>query len=57
MQNELLRGWAGAATEMTTIADAETADWLARRTSLVNDGLSSMRVGHVDLLALPSATR
>jgi hypothetical protein len=57
MQIELLRGWAGAATEMKTIAGADTADWLARRTRLVNDGLSSMRVGHVDLLALPSATR
>jgi hypothetical protein len=57
MQIELLRGWAGAATEMKTIADAETADWLARRTRLVNDGFSSMRVGHSDLLAFPSTTR
>ena len=57
MQIELLRGWAGAATEMKTIADAEAADWLARRTRLVSDERSSMRVGHVDLLALPSRRR
>jgi hypothetical protein len=57
MQIELLRGWAGAAIETKTIASTDTADWLARRTRLVNDGLSSMRIGHVDLLAFPSATR
>jgi SAM-dependent methyltransferase len=57
MQIELLQGWASAARDMTTREDAEIARWLKRRARLVSDGLSSMRVGHVDLLALPSATR
>ena len=57
MQIELLWGWVGAAVEMKALADASAADWLARRTKLVNEGLSSMRVCHVDLLAFPSATR
>jgi len=57
MQIELLGGWVGAAVEMKALADADTAGWLARRTRLVNEGLSSMRVGHVDLLAFPSAMR
>lgn len=55
MQIALLGGWASAARDMKTPADV--AGWLARRTRLVSDGLSSMRVGHVDLLAFPSATR
>src|SRR5262249_46341966 len=57
IQVELLQGWVGAAREMQTLGDADAAGWLVRRANLVNDGLSSMRVGHVDLLALPSATR
>lgn len=57
MQIELLRGWASAARDMKTLADADVTRWLARRTKLISEGLSSMRVGHVDLLALPSATR
>ena len=58
MQIELLQGWANAARDMTTLDDAEIAR-LARAgaATVVSDGLSSMRVGHVDLLALPSATR
>jgi hypothetical protein len=55
MQIALLGGWASAARDMRTPADV--AGWLARRTRLVSHGLSSMRVGHVDLLAFPSATR
>jgi hypothetical protein len=57
MQVELFEGWTRAAREMRTLEDAEVAGWLGRRTKLVSDGLSSTRVGHVDLLALPSATR
>jgi len=55
MQLSLLGGWASTARDMKTPADV--AGWLARRTRLVSDGASSMRVGHVDLLAFPSATR
>ena len=57
MQVELLQGLVSAARGMKTLADADAAAWLVRRAKLVSDGLSSMRVGHVDLLAFPSATR
>ena len=57
MQNELLAGWANAARDMGTIPDAEIASWLMQRKAAVSEGLSSMRVGHVDFFAFPSSTR
>ena len=57
IQLELLQGWANAAREMKMMSDADVAGWLARRTDLVREGRSSMRVGHVDFLASPSMTR
>jgi Methyltransferase domain len=57
MQNELLEGWANAARDMGTPSDAEIASWLARRRAAVSEGLSSVRVGHVDFFAFPSSTR
>jgi hypothetical protein len=57
MQTELLGGWASAAGDIKTLTDDDIAGWLARRAKLVSEGLSSIRVGHVDLLALPSVTR
>jgi SAM-dependent methyltransferase len=57
MQIELLGGWAGAASMMKALADADAASWLARRIRLVEEGRSSIRVGHLDLLAVPSTTR
>jgi SAM-dependent methyltransferase len=57
MQNDLLEGWANAAREMATIPGAEIASWLSRRKAAVSEGLSSMRVGHVDFFASPSSMR
>ena len=57
MQIELLRGWAGAAGAMKTLADVDTAGWLDRRIQLVSEGRSSIRVGHVDLFGVPSTRR
>lgn len=57
MQEELLEGWANAARDMGRLNGAEIADWLARRRAAVSQGLSSMRVGHVDFFAFPSSTR
>ena len=57
MQNELLEGWASAAREIGTPGAAEIANWLTRRKAAVSQGLSSMRVGHVDFFAFPSSTR
>jgi SAM-dependent methyltransferase len=57
MQKELLEGWAHAAGEMGTLPATEIFDWLTRRKAAVSQGVSSMRVGHVDFFAFPSSTR
>jgi SAM-dependent methyltransferase len=57
MQTELLEGWASAAHEMGTLSGGEIVGWLTRRKAAVSQGLSSMRVGHVDFFAFPSSTR
>jgi SAM-dependent methyltransferase len=57
MQNELLAGWAGAAREIDASLLSEILGWLTRRRDLVAAGRSSMRVGHVDVFARPTAMR
>jgi len=57
MQKVLLEGWATAAREMGTLSGGEIAGWLTRRKAALGQGLSSMRVGHVDFFAFPSSTR
>jgi hypothetical protein len=57
IQTEALSGWAGAAREMRVIGPNDIIDWLKRRRELIAAGRSSIRVGHVDLLARPIATR
>ena len=52
MQSELLRGWHRAAAEQ--VGDAAWLDaWLHWRLARLTTPGSSVRVGHVDLLALP----
>lgn len=50
---ELLRGWAGAATEIAPERAAEIAPWLERRLAANADGALRAVVGHEDLLAWP----
>ena len=57
MQTEILVGWASAAHDMGALPPADTKAWLARRRAAVAAGRSSLRVGHVDFFATPSATR
>lgn len=57
MQTEILAGWASAAQDMEALSLADTTAWLARRRDAVATGCSSLRVGHVDFFATPSATR
>ena len=57
IQVELLNGWTGAAREMQSLPSDEIDGWLARRLRAVDQGTSSMRVGHVDFFATPSTTR
>ncbi|MCW5658884.1 MAG: class I SAM-dependent methyltransferase [Burkholderiaceae bacterium] len=54
IQTEVLSGWADAAREIGDPTPREIAHWLERRRGLIAAGRSTLRVGHVDLLARPS---
>jgi hypothetical protein len=57
IQPEIFDGWAGAAREIGAVPLAEAASWLTRRRASVAGGTSSLRVGHVDLFAVPTGRR
>jgi hypothetical protein len=57
IQQELLAGWASAASEINSLPRPDIDNWLARRRSAVEARASTMRVGHVDFFATPSVTR
>jgi hypothetical protein len=57
MQSEILTGWADAAHDIGALSLTETRAWLARRLGALAAGSASLRVGHVDFFATPSATR
>jgi hypothetical protein len=57
MQTAILDGWANAAAQMRALQNEDITAWLARRRAAVAGGRSSLYVGHVDFLAIPSATR
>jgi hypothetical protein len=57
IQIETLSGWATAAREIGKLALADVVGWLTRRRDLVSAGHSSIRVGHLDLFARPTAPR
>jgi hypothetical protein len=56
-QMEILGGWASAARDIGDLPLADTVEWLTRRRDAVAAGRSSIRVGHVDFFAAPTATR
>jgi len=51
MQRSLLDGWQRAATEATPEREADFTDWARRRRSIIDEGSSTLTVGHTDLLA------
>jgi hypothetical protein len=51
IQLDVLAGWASAAGELGDVPEGAINSWLARRRTLVAEGRSSMRVGHVDIFA------
>lgn len=57
IQFELLTGWAAAARDIDDVPLADVIGWLTRRRDFVTAGRSSIRVGHIDLFARPTATR
>ena len=57
MQSEVLSGWANAAASTGGMTAADASAWLARRRNAVDAGISSIRVGHIDVFATPMRTR
>jgi hypothetical protein len=57
IQTEILSGWAAAARALADVPLPDVIGWLTRRRDLVAAGRSSIRVGHVDFFARPTATR
>lgn len=57
IQTEILTGLASASEEMGALPLADATAWLTRRRLAVDAGCSSLRVGHIDFFATPSATR
>jgi hypothetical protein len=57
IQLEILSGWAAAARDTGDTPLPDVIGWLSRRRELVTAGRSSIRVGHVDFFARPTATR
>jgi SAM-dependent methyltransferase len=55
LQQQLIDGWAAAATELAPSESARLDDWKHRRLEFIACGESSLVVGHQDLLGLPPA--
>lgn len=55
LQQAVLAGWARAAQELGDLSTQDVAAWLKRRLDLVSTGRASMRVGHGDVFAHPTA--
>jgi hypothetical protein len=56
-QSEVFAGWASAAVDTGSLTTADVDAWLTRRRDAIAAGLSSIRVGHVDVFAAPMRTR
>lgn len=56
MQAAVLHAWASAARDERSVSLGDIAAWLTRRRDLLAAGRSAMRIGHVDLLALPAVS-
>lgn len=57
IQQAVIAGWAAAAQDLGDLPSADIAGWLERRHDLVGAGRSTIRVGHIDIFARPTATR
>jgi hypothetical protein len=52
MQREILAGWLGAAVEIAPARQSTLEAWHRRRVAHLDAGVSTLVVGHVDLLGL-----
>jgi len=53
LQHQLIEGWAAAAREIDSRRSDEVEQWRSRRMALIDQGASTIVVGHEDLLAIP----
>jgi hypothetical protein len=54
LQQELLEGYAAAATFMASEQEGTILAWRAERAAHIRSGLSQLTIGHLDLLRLPA---
>jgi hypothetical protein len=57
IQEMLFASWAELAALTTTLAQDAIAQWLDRRRAYLAEGVSRLRIGHVDIFARPIGTR
>ncbi|MFO1158803.1 MAG: class I SAM-dependent methyltransferase [Reyranellaceae bacterium] len=57
MQEATLSGWAAAAAETGELSTGAVAEWLATRRTMLRTKRSTIRIGHVDLFAMPTDAR
>lgn len=57
LAEHLIAGWVQAASEQNPARSDEYRDWGARRMSNLMSGRTKIRVGHMDLVALPESSR
>jgi hypothetical protein len=57
IQLEIFTAWADAAREISAIPNADLDLWLGARRDAVAAGRSRLRIGHVDFVARPAASR
>jgi len=53
LQGELIDGWMQAAIEQEPSARTDITDWHRQRRRLIDTGTGTLRVGHLDLVAIP----
>jgi hypothetical protein len=57
IQEQVLAGWATAARELGDVPLDRIVAWITHRRELVADGRARMRVGHIDVFAIPMGRR
>ncbi len=57
LAEHLIDGWVQAASEQNPARSDQYRDWGTRRLSDLMSGLTEIRVGHMDLVALPESSR
>jgi hypothetical protein len=57
IQEQVLAGWATAARELGDVPLDRIVAWITHRRELIADGRARLRVGHIDVFAIPMGRR